>query len=74
MHLALYKFYLDDNETEKAIESMKIVIKSPQIKPEAKLKVLSDFVKFVGDNPEYEPDLVEATTLVGDTPMCKIDY
>ena len=67
VHLALYKFYLEDNETDKAIKSMKIVIQSPQIKPEAKLKVLSDFVNFVGDNPQYESELVEATTLSGDT-------
>ncbi|GAA3631158.1 hypothetical protein GCM10022397_15830 [Flavivirga jejuensis] len=64
VHLALYKFYLDDNNTEKAIESMKIVIKSNEIKPESKLKVLTDFVKFVGNNPQYEADLVEATTIV----------
>ncbi|MFB9055220.1 tetratricopeptide repeat protein [Mariniflexile ostreae] len=64
VHLALYKFYLDDKETEKAIESMKIVIKSPQIKPDAKQKVLLDFIDFVKAHPKYEPDLVEATTLV----------
>ena len=67
VHLALYKFYLDDNNAEKAIESMKIVVKSPEIKPEAKLKVLTDFVKFVGSHPQYEAELVEATTLVGDS-------
>ncbi|MFI0429764.1 tetratricopeptide repeat protein [Mariniflexile sp. HMF6888] len=67
VHLALYKFYLDDNNAEKAIESMKIVVKSPEIKPEAKLKVLTDFVQFVGDNPQYEADLVEATALVSDS-------
>jgi pentatricopeptide repeat protein len=67
VHLALYKFYLDDNDTEKAIESMKIVIKSPQIKPDAKQKVLLDFVNFVGKNPEYEADLIEAVTLVEET-------
>ncbi|MFD0990588.1 tetratricopeptide repeat protein [Mariniflexile jejuense] len=67
VHLALYKFYLDDNNAEKAIESMKIVVKSPEIKPEAKLKVLTDFVQFVGNNPQYETDLVEATALVGDS-------
>lgn len=66
VHLALYKFYLDDDNPEKAIESMKIVVKSHQIKPEAKQKVLIDFVKFVRENPEYESDLVEATTLVGE--------
>ncbi|MBP0902824.1 tetratricopeptide repeat protein [Mariniflexile gromovii] len=67
VHLALYKFYLDDDNAEKAIESMKIVVKSPEIKPEAKLKVLTDFVQFVGNNPQYEADLVEATALVGDS-------
>ncbi len=64
VHLALYKFYLDDNNAEKAIESMKIVVKSNEIKPEAKLKVLTDFVSFVGNNPQYEADLVEATAMV----------
>ena len=67
VHLALYKFYLDDNNTEKAIESMKIVLESSQIKPDAKLKVLSDFVSFVRKNPEYESDLVEVTALVGNS-------
>lgn len=72
VHLALYKFYLDDKEANKAIASMKIVIKSSQIKPEAKLKVLTDFVKFVGRNPQYESDLVEVTALVGDRNSSKI--
>ncbi|NJX14072.1 tetratricopeptide repeat protein [Tamlana crocina] len=67
VHLALYKFYLDDNEAEKAIESMKIVMKSSEIKPDAKLKVLTDFVQFVGDNPQYETDLMEATAMVSGT-------
>ncbi len=66
VHLALYKFYLDENNPEKAIESMKIVIKSGQIKPEGKQKVLLDFIKFVGKNPQYEADLVEATIMVKD--------
>lgn len=66
VHLALYKFYLDDGNADKAIQSMKIVVKSSQIKPEAKQKVLTDFVQFVKDNPQYETDLVEATTLISD--------
>ena len=32
--------------------------------PEAKLKVLNDFVRFVSAHPEYEADLVDVTTLV----------
>ena len=64
VHLALYKFYLDDDEPEKAITSMKIVLKSPKIKSESKAKVLNDFVRFVQDNPEYETELIEVTSMV----------
>lgn len=66
VHLALYKFYLDDQEAEKAIESMKIVLQSTRIRPDAKIMVLADFVKFVSENPEYEDDLVETTTIITD--------
>ncbi|GGG36239.1 cytochrome c biosynthesis protein [Bizionia arctica] len=66
VHLALYKFYLEDNNPEQAIASMKIVMQSPQIKPEAKMMVLTDFVKFVAENPQYEQDLVEATSFTLD--------
>lgn len=67
VHLALYKFYLDDNDTKKAVESMKIVVQSNEIKPDAKMKVLTDFMTFVQKNPEYEADLIEATALVSDS-------
>lgn len=67
VHLALYKFYLDDGEAAMAIKSMKVVLNSRQIKPEAKLKVLADFVNFVNKNPQYEKDLVEITSLVSES-------
>ncbi|GGH38070.1 hypothetical protein IA57_05065 [Mangrovimonas yunxiaonensis] len=63
VHLALYKFYLEDGDAEKAIASMQVVLKSMQIKPQAKTMVLTDFVKFAKAHPEYESHLVEATTL-----------
>jgi len=66
VHLALYKFYLDDNEINKAIASVKIVLQSRLIKPEAKVMVLSDFVKYVRKNPQYEDELIEITALVTD--------
>ncbi len=71
VHLALYKFYLDDNNTKSAIHSMKTVLTSPDIKPEAKAKVLNDFVNFVSKNPEYEPQLVEITALIDDEKSAK---
>lgn len=64
VHLALYKFYLDDNEPEKAIASMNIVLKSTKIKPDAKAKVLNDFVKFVQNNSQYEGELLEVTSAI----------
>lgn len=67
VHMALYKFYLDGDEPEKAMESMKIVLKSNKIKADAKYKVLNDFIKFVGENPEYEEELVEITSDVSET-------
>ncbi len=66
VHLALYKFYLEDNETERAINSMGIVLKSDTVNPEAKAKVLNDFVKFAQDNPQYEARLLEITADVTD--------
>lgn len=66
VHLALYKFYLEDNETERAINSMGIVLKSDTVNPEAKAKVLNDFVKFIQDNPQYEERLLEITADVTD--------
>lgn len=71
VHLALYKFYLDENNTQNAIHSMKIVLTSSDIKPDAKAKVLNDFINFVSQNPQYEPDLVEITALVSNDKSTK---
>lgn len=71
VHLALYKFYLDENDTQNAIHSMKIVLTSSDIKPDAKAKVLNDFINFVSLNPEFEPDLLEITALVSNDKSTK---
>jgi tetratricopeptide (TPR) repeat protein len=66
VHLALYKFYLQDGKVEDAINSVKTALTSPEINADAKAKVLKDFVAFVAKNPEYESDLVDITSLVDD--------
>jgi len=43
---------------------MKIILTSSEINPEAKVKVLNDFIDFVSIHPEFEPDLLEVTTMV----------
>jgi tetratricopeptide (TPR) repeat protein len=66
VHLALYKFYLQDTKVSDAINSVKIVLASPEIIADAKAKVLKDFVDFVAKNAEYETDLIDITALVDD--------
>lgn len=64
VHLALYKFYLQDEKVIEAIASVKIALSSPEINADAKAKVLKDFVGFVAQNPEYESDLIDITALI----------
>jgi tetratricopeptide (TPR) repeat protein len=71
VHLALYKFYLDANDTQNAINSMKTVLVSSEINPDSKAKVLKDFMNFVSNNPAFEPDLLEVTTLVNEDKSAK---
>ncbi|WP_178991245.1 tetratricopeptide repeat protein [Winogradskyella schleiferi] len=66
VHLALYKFYLQDEKVDDAINSVKVVLTSPTINADAKAKVLKDFVAFVAKNPEYESDLIDITALIDD--------
>ena len=64
VHVALYKFYLDAEEYEKAIASMKIVTTSTVVVPSLKVKVLNDFMSFITEFPEYESALLEVTNTV----------
>ena len=61
VHLALYKFYLQEDNIQEAIASMKLVLNAPEIEEREKNKVLKDFVAFVEKNPQYQKDLIEAT-------------
>lgn len=63
VHLALYKFYLDANNTDGALDSMKKVLSAEEIDPESKFKVLNDFLNFVNENPEFDDELKEVTEI-----------
>ncbi len=69
VHVALYKFYLDVKDYDKAIASMKIVTTSTVVVPSIKVKVLNDFMRFIEKFPQYESALLEVTNVVsGNTP------
>ena len=57
VHLALYKFYLEDEKFEEAIISMKIVFNENDIDKESKNRVLKDFLAFATNNPQKELDI-----------------
>lgn len=59
VHLALYKFYLDENAINKAVGSMSILLKSRDLDEGTKYKVLNDFLIFVAENSSLERDLID---------------
>lgn len=61
VHLALYKFYLEEGNVDAAVSSMKLVLGAEEIDEQSKSKVLKDFLAFTEKNPGYQKDLVEAT-------------
>jgi len=63
VHLALYKFNLNDGKIDDAIASMQKVLESTRMSPAAKHRVLNDFVLFVNNNPKYEPALERAIAI-----------
>ncbi|HBT11261.1 MAG TPA: hypothetical protein DEB18_18280 [Leeuwenhoekiella sp.] len=67
VHLALYKFNLEQKEVEQAFKSLERVMKSSKIEAKAKHSVLNDFLIFVDRNPEYEPELEQAIALFSET-------
>ncbi|MDX1427656.1 MAG: hypothetical protein R3206_07495, partial [Salegentibacter mishustinae] len=64
VHLALYKFHLEREEPQEAVNSMKIVFESEEIDAESKFKVLNYFLIFVDNNPEYEEDLMQVSKML----------
>ena len=73
VHVALYKFYLDAKEYDKAIASMKIVTTSTVVVPSLKVKVLNDFMRFIAEFPEYEFALADVTNTVSENTPSRSD-
>lgn len=63
VHLALYKFHLEQNDVARAFQSLERVMKSSKVEAKAKHSVLNDFLIFVDRNPEFEPELEQAIAL-----------
>ncbi|MDN3595874.1 tetratricopeptide repeat protein [Zunongwangia endophytica] len=63
-HLALYKFFLNKEQPEDAVNSMEIVFRSEEIDAASKYKVLNDFLLFVNENPQWESELMKVSQIL----------
>ncbi|MBF7092710.1 tetratricopeptide repeat protein [Flavobacterium sp. ALJ2] len=55
-----FKNYLDQNQPEKAIQAMNVVLANSKIDSKIKHRILNEFLIFVGKNPQFAPDLDKA--------------
>lgn len=59
-HVSLFKFYLEENNIRKAVNSMNKVFESGQIDDKIKHRVLNEFLIFVSKNPQFDKELEKA--------------
>jgi len=58
--VSLFKFHLNNNEGEKAAKAMNIALESKKIDAKIKHRMLNEFLIFVKDKPQFDPDLDKA--------------
>lgn len=68
VHIALYKFYLEKNESQKAINSLHVVLKSTMIDTPSKKKVLIDFLRYAKDKEAYASAINTVAEIIKEVP------
>ncbi|MGV9002495.1 tetratricopeptide repeat protein [Flavobacterium sp.] len=64
--VSLFKFHLNNNEGEKAVKAMNIVLSSKKIDSKIKHRMLNEFLIFTTANSQFEPDLDTAIAYFND--------
>ena len=64
--VSLFKFHLNNNDGEKAVKAMNIVLASNKIDSKIKHRILNEFLIFTKTNPQFEPDLDKAISYFND--------
>lgn len=64
--VSLFKFHLNNNDGEKAVKAMNIVLSSSKIDSKIKHRILNEFLIFTTTNPQFETDLDKAITYFDD--------
>jgi tetratricopeptide (TPR) repeat protein len=58
--VSLFKFHLNNNDGEKAVKAMNIVLASDKIDTKIKHRILNEFLIFTNNNPQFGNDLDHA--------------
>jgi tetratricopeptide (TPR) repeat protein len=58
--VSLFKYHLEKNEGEKAINALNIALASAKIDSKIKHRILNEFLIYVNANPQFAPDLEKA--------------
>lgn len=58
--VSLFKGYLDQNQADKAIKAMNVILSNSKIDSKIKHRTLNEFLIFVNKNPQYAADLEKA--------------
>lgn len=64
--VSLFKFHINNNEGDKAVNSMFAVLDSKKIDSKIKHRVLNEFLIFAAGNPKFDKDLDKAITYFED--------
>lgn len=64
--VSLFKFHLNNNDGEKAVNAMNIVLPSQKIDSKIKHRMLNEFLIFTVNNPQFERDLDKAILYFND--------
>lgn len=58
--VSLFKFHINNNDGDKAVKSMNIVLASDKVDKKIKHRILNEFLIFSKNNPQYDQDLDKA--------------
>jgi len=70
--VSLFKFHLNNNDGEKAVKAMNIVLASDKIDKKIKHRILNEFLIFSRTNPQYDKDLEKAIGYFSDDKEVKV--
>ncbi len=70
--VSLFKFYLNTNDGDKAVNAMNIVLPSKKIDDKIKHKILNEFLIHIKDKPQYDPALDKAISYFENDPQVDV--